>query len=131
MDSEMKYRSDASKHNDALFDRFYEDFENNALPAIPEPTDLELEAARAERESKLSSTYRSADSVDIYKLEVNNSIPVEVEIWVDKIFKIYFGELMPLLGLVHQCDRVREELYNYKGYTWYTYSELYPDVLFD
>ena len=64
-------------------------------------------------------------------LQANYDIPVEIDIWVDKVFSYYFDDLKLMLGLYRRCDGARKELYKHKGYTWYSISELYPTVEFD
>ena len=61
----------------------------------------------------------------------NNSIPIEVEIWVDKIFDMYFKDLFPEFGQVHKCYAIRKKLYKYKGYTCYSFIDVHPGVRVD
>ena len=119
------------EYDTALFDRFYRDLENNALPVIPDPTQAEIQAYKATRMSLKFDCGPLSDSVDPEKLEENHSIPVEVDIWVDKVFNSYFADLKPMMGLVHRCQGAKKLLYKYKGYTWHSISELYPTVDFD
>ena len=117
------------EYDDALFARFYRDLRSNALPTIPEPTQKEITKYKNKRKEMASN--RLNDSTNIEALKSNYSIPVEIDIWVDKVFAYYFDDLIPYLGLVHSCQGAKRELYKYKGYTWYTLSELHPFIMFD
>ncbi len=72
-----------------------------------------------------------SDDVNVNFLMENMAIPVEVVIWVDKVYEHYFDNLMPMMGLVHWCEGARKALYTYRGNKWHTISELYPLVHFD
>lgn len=115
------------EYNQALFARFDHDMKNNTLPKIPEPTQAKI----AEYERSHRGHYFFLGNPDMNKLRVNESIPVKVSIWVDTVFNYYFDDLQPMLGLTHRCNSARKSLYKYKGYTWYTVSEINPGVMFD
>ena len=117
------------EHNDALYTRFYHDLHNEALPTVPEPTEKEIEEYKKEKEKLISKPF--FDNADMTKLQANHSIPIEIDIWVDKIFKYYFADLEPVLGGIHGCNGARKDLYKLKGYTWYSNSKLSPHVIFD
>ncbi len=118
-------------YNNILFDKFYHDLNNNKLPKIPNPTKKEIMKYTQMKNESLKKAESSSESVDMSKLLENNSIPVEVDIWVDKVYNYYFNSLKHMLGMFRWCDGARKALYQYKGYTWYTASELYPDIIFD
>ena len=119
------------EYNSALFDTFHHDLQNNLLPEIPDPTQSEIMNYTQERNEKLSHIESESGLVNMKSLMENNAIPVEVEIWVDKVYSYYFNELKPLLGMVHWCQGAKKQLYMYRGYTWHTIDELYPDIIFD
>ncbi len=129
--SDKKTASGPYEYNSALFQQFYHDLENNTLPEIPDPTQTEIMNYTQKRRELLTRKNSLSNSIDVNLLLENNAIPVEVEIWVEKVFCHYFDRLTPVLGLVHWCERARKALYKYKGYTWHTISELHPNVLFD
>ena len=104
------------QENSALFERFNKDLKNNALPIIPKPTFSEIVAYKVKRAESFDSNFLTGVS-DMKKQNRNNSIPIEAEIWVDKVFKIYFDDLIPMSGLVHWCDGAKKDLYKYLGYT--------------
>ena len=114
------------EYDKILFEKFYRDLDNNTLPEISDPTQAEIKEYTLKRYSRTSQL-----DVDEALLQENNSIPVEVAIWVEKVFDYYFSDLKPLMGLVHWCEGAKKKLYEYKGYTWHTIAELYPDVCFD
>ena len=117
--------------NSLLFGRFYRDLERNTLPVIPRPTASEIEDYKIKKEKRCSKSDNFYKYLDWGKAEANNSIPIEVEIWVDKIFDIYFKDLFPVFGQVHKCYAIRKKLYRYKGYNWYSFRELHPGVRVD
>lgn len=119
------------EHNTALFDRFYNDLKNDALPEVSGPKQSEIKQYTEKRNQSLPADDPLAGSLSRNLMQENNSIPVEVDIWVDKVYNHYFADLKPMMGLVHMCEGARKELYKYKGYTWHTISELYPTVHFD
>ena len=118
-------------YDTALFDQFYNDLKQNALPEIPNPTQTEIMEYTRERDEMMKKKNSISDDVNVNFLMENMAIPVEVEIWVDKVYKHYFDKLMPMMGLVHWCEGARKALYTYRGYKWHTISELYPLVHFD
>lgn len=123
--------SNPHEHNSALFERFYRDLENNALPEIPSPTQAEIIDYTRRRAESLTAEGPISDSFDRNLLQENHSIPVEVDIWVDKVYSYYFSNLISVLGLVVSCEGARGSLYKYRGYNWHSIFELYPTVLFD
>ena len=127
----IKDALDPYEYNTVLFDKFYHDLNNNKLPKIPNPTKAEIREYIRRKNESLKKEESSSDSVDMSKLLENNSIPVEVDIWVDKVYDYYFRSLEPMLGMVHWCEGARKALYRHKGYTWHTISELYPYIIFD
>ena len=123
--------SNPYEYDKTMFSKFYHDLENNALPEIPDPTQNEIMDYTRKRTERLTKKCLLSDDVNEAFLQENNSIPVNVDIWVDKVYSHYFDNLMPMLGLVHWCEGARKALYKYKGYTWHTINELYPTILFD
>ena len=119
-------------YNSAIFERFYKDLENNTLPKIQAPKRAEIEKYTKEREQRSAKENRiETDFVDERKIQANQAIPVDVEIWVDKVYDHYFKKLKPMMGLVHGCGEARKALYKYQGYDWYDITEIYPLVHFD
>ena len=117
--------------NMALFRRFEEDLRNDKLPVVSNPTLIEILSYTLKRRIVLRKKEFLSDALDKKKLRSNFAIPVEVDIWVDKVYSYYFDTLIPVMGLIHFCESSRAELYKYKGYSWYTVEELYPTVYFD
>ena len=117
-------------HNEELFAKFYANLKNGTLPTIPTPTFFEVLRYKRKRKKQIKGN-SPFEGIDRDKLLANHAIPVEVEIWVDKVFDYYFESLIPMLGLVHWCQGAKKALYKYRGYDWYTMMELYPDVYFD
>ncbi len=126
-----KKDADPHEHNSALFERFYHDLENGTLPQIPDPTEAEIAEYTRKKDKRLSKDDPLFSAANMTKLLENHSIPVEADIWADKVFEHYFDDLIPVLGLVYQSEAARRDLYRYKGYTWHTIIELYPAVIFD
>lgn len=115
-------------YNHYLCHVFFRDLKRNKLPCIPEPSKDEISEymkKNCRRESNLSSYG------DISRIESNASIPIEIKIWVDKIYDYYFYDLVPILGMAHLSQGAIKALYDHKGYKWYTFSECYPGVIFD
>ena len=117
------------EYNTKLLEKLYEDLKNDNLPDIQDSTMEEIE--KYKREKRERSNHLISPNVDEEKMQSNLSIPAEVDMWVDKIFEYYLGDWKPMLGGVHPCNGARKALYRYKGYNWYSISELYPTVIFD
>ncbi len=120
-----------NEFNAILFERFSRDFERHAFPAVPRPTAEEIEAYKKQREERASENSRFYSNLDFEKLEIKNKIPIEVEIWVDKVYNMYLGDLFPMFGQAHRCFAARKRLYKYRGFTWYNFAELHPGVMVD
>lgn len=121
--------------NSALFEQFRHDLENNMLPEIPNPTKFEIIYYAFQRHYALKKCLTEKDSLsnvlDQDLLRENNAIPIEVEIWVNKVYDYYFSSMLPMFGMIHFSEGARKQLYKYKGYNWHTISELHPGVRFD
>ncbi len=113
------------EYNQKKFKKFYDDLNKDNLPSFPKPTEKEIRKYMEKREEVLMRFNENE------KVIQNNSIPVEVCIWVDKVYNYYLSDLKPLLGMVHGCENARKELYQYKGYIWFTASECHPEIDFD
>ena len=120
-----------AEYNNSLFDRFYNDLRNDQLPMIPSPTQAEIMEYNRKREARLSRISAPATEETWYdpeKIKANESIPIEVVIWVDKVYKYYFDSLRRQLGVIHGCEGARASLYRYKGYRYYTISQTHPHI---
>lgn len=129
-----EYGQSIAEYNSALFDWFYNDLRNNQLPTIPSPTQAEIIEYNREREARLSKISAPATEETWYdpeKIKANESIPIEIVIWVDKVYNYYFESLRQQLGVIYGCDGARASLYEYKGYHYYTVSETHPHVYVD
>ena len=118
-----------AEYNRSLFDRFYNDLKNNQLPTIPSPTQTEIKEYSRKREARLSRISAPATEETWYdpeKIKANESIPIEIVIWVDKVYDYYFDSLRQQLGVIHRCQSARASLYRYKGYRYYTISQTHP-----
>lgn len=115
----------ALEYNQKKFDKFYDDLNKDTLPNIPEPTEEEIRKYMEKCEKEL---LRFKDNEKVIQ---NNSIPIEVCIWVDKVYDYYLSDLKHQFGVIHRCEAARKNLYQYKGYTWYTISECHPEIIFD
>ena len=123
-----------AEYNRSLFDWFYNDLRNDQLPTIPSPTQAEIMEYRREREARLSRISAPATEEKWYdpeKIKANESIPIEIVIWVDKVYNYYFESLRRQFGVIHWCDGARASLYRHKGYHYYTVSETHPHVYVD
>ncbi len=126
----------AFDYNCALFEEFNNDLKKGSFPRVPKASKSEMIEYEKRREEDLHFLDQCLSAGEISKLSYekeksNQEIPVEIEIWVEKIYSHYFSELKPMLGEVHWCEGAKKQLYEYKGYTWYTISEIYPDICFD
>ena len=75
-------------------------------------------------------------------LNANNSIPAETDIWVDKCVAYYFphgairndSRMITKTGdaSTYYLDpkKVLYPLYKYRGYTWYTWKEIYSFIIY-
>lgn len=75
-------------------------------------------------------------------LETNNSIPAETDIWVEKCLAYYFphGVILndswmitkPGDEFTYYLDprKVIKPLYKYRGYTWYTWKEIFKYIIY-
>ena len=122
---------DPFEFDKALFDQFYHDLKNNKLPKVSKPRRSEIEKYTQRKTERLAKRKPSTDSTIEDLWSENNSIPVEIDIWVDKVYEHYFADLKPMRGLIHWCEGARRALYKYKGYTWHTISELNPGTYLD
>ena len=120
--------------------QLYQDLEDNKLPKISEPTDEEINECNLRREEFIAHLYTrlhqspnhmGTAEKTIEMAKSNREIPTEVEIWVEKMINKYMENTTPMLGLVHCVDSAKKKLYAYRGYNWYSASELYPNVTFD
>ena len=123
----------AYKHNSRLFHEFYKDMDRNSLPHFHDPTKEEIDKYIEEKERKMMTmkTGTMSDNLIKERLNLNYRIPVEVDIWVDKVFEHYFHDLELMRGLVHWTEDARKRLYKCKGYKWYAIDELFEGVIFD
>ena len=122
--------------NEALFELFYADLERGTLAQVPEPTPEERAACLQEREEILSRLFpQGVENVPMTRSMrmnlANEQIPIDVVLRVEKTFDHYFRNLKPLLGMVHQCQRAKQRLYEALGYQWYTTADIYPGLLID
>ena len=123
----------AYKHNRRLFHKFYKDMDRNYLPHFHDPTKEERDKYGKEKEKKMMKLKNGSLSDNLIedRLYSNYRIPIEIDIWVDKVFEYYFHNLEPMRGLVHWTEGARKRLYESKGYKWYGIDELHVDVIFD
>lgn len=117
--------------NAAVFEAFYEDLQNDNLPEIPDPTQEEIEEYTRKREERPNGSDRSAQYMRSGFSGENSSIPVEVEIWVDKVCDYYFHDLVSVLGLVHRCEDAKQALYKSRGYHYYRLRDRNSGVCVD
>lgn len=128
-------------HNQLLFDKLNRAIEADDLPDMPEPSNLEIAACEERRHETLARAQAAYDAEEehepwgeIYtlkRIQANQAIPVEVELWVDAVCKHYLHSAKPMMGLVNWEQGVRKRLYAMRGYEWYTISEIYPLAHFD
>ena len=121
------------RHNSKLFDKFSKDIDRNSLPHFRDPTKEEIDKYSKEKEKEMMTmkTGSLSDNLVEDRLYSNYRIPIEVDIWVDKVFEHYFHNLKPMLGLVHWTEEAKKRLYKSKGYDWYGIEELHVGVMFD
>lgn len=115
---------DPLEHNEKLFERFWDDLQNDKLHIIK---DREIK-----KYIKLYNQHKENVDPNINeKQRANLDIPVEIRIWVDRVYHYYFHDLQPLIGGVHGTESVIKALYRYKGYNYYTIQECHPEIIFD
>lgn len=125
------FMKSSNDYNAAVFEAFYEDLKNDNLPIILDPTPEEIEEYTRKREEKPDGNGRYAKYLGSGFSKKNSSIPVEVEIWVDKVCDCYFHDLVSVLGLVHQIEDAKQALYKSKGYHYYRLRDLNSGVCVD
>lgn len=118
-------------YNHRLYDRFERDLRRHALPRFPDPTPAQIAKRMRERQENAQKQCVGMTNEAYAKLLTNLAIPVEVDIWVDKVIDHYFDKFRTVMGMGGMTAAARAQLYKYRGYTWYSYQELHPDVIFD
>ena len=91
------------------------------MPHFHDPTKEERDKYGKEKEKKMMKLKNGSLSDNLIedRLYSNYRIPIEIDIWVDKVFEYYFHNLEPMRGLVHWTEGARKRLYESKGYKWY------------
>ena len=121
----------SQEYNRFLLRQVKKDLEMNHLPVFPKPGADEIrdyERSRAEKLREIDN-YQNPDAKK--KALANQFIPIEDEIWVDKVVSFYLAGYARHIGSVHIYDAVRKELYKKRGYDWYARSEIFPKIHFD
>ncbi len=122
-------------HNQTLITRLFNDIENGTLCEITEITNEEIEELRVYRNNiKLDSpeyqeSYYAKDVKEM--LENNLLIPIEIEAWVNKVVDFYLKDGIPMMGMCHSIWKAKKQLFDYKGYKWYSPVDLEPGTMFD
>jgi hypothetical protein len=128
-------------HNQKLYDALYRDIETDALPAVPQPSKRQVAECEKDRRDLLQQLQEQLAAEEdpqpwgvtysLNRVQTNQEIPVEVELWVKAICEHYLHDAVPMFGMVHWEQGTRKRLYESRGYTWYTISEIYPTTDFD
>jgi hypothetical protein len=122
-------------HNLTLITKLFRDIENSTLCEIAEITNEEIEVVRAYRNKikpdspKYQEPYYAKDVKQM--LEKNLLIPIEVEVWVNKVIDFYLKDATPVMGMCHSIWKAKKQLFDYKGYEWYSPKDLEPGTMFD
>lgn len=128
-------------HNQRLFEKFDKDIETGNLPKVHQPTKrqiAECEERRREQLKRVQAEYDAEEehepwgvTYSLTRIQANQEIPVDVELWVDAVCDHYLKRAEPMMGMVHWEKGVRKRLYASRGYEWYSIQEIYPLIHFD
>lgn len=131
---------------------FERDFKSHNLPDFGLPSAKEVLAKKKEKLSLYSKkglqdhihlpNRKMLTEECIKMLDTNNSIPAEIDIWVEKCFSYYFphGAILNDSWMITKTGdastyyldprKVLKPLYKYRGYTWYTWKEIYSFIIY-
>lgn len=128
-------------HNQLLFDKLNRDIEAGLLPEVRTPSQEQVAACEESRRKTLERAQAQYDAEEVHeewgavyslkRIQANQQIPVDIELWVEAICEHYLHDTVPMMGLVHWDQSVRKRLYESRGYQWYTIEEIYPMTHFD
>lgn len=128
-------------HNQRLFQRLNHDIETGKLPTMHKPSRRDMAKCEQRRREELERAQAAYDAEDTHepwgaaysleRIQANQHIPVEVELWVEAVCDRYLRSAKPMMGLVHWKQDVRKRLYETRGYEWYAITEIYPMITFD
>lgn len=128
-------------HNERLFEKLDRDIEAGALPKMRKPSKREIDACEKRRCEVLERAQAEYDAesehepwgatYSLERIQANQEIPIDVELWVEAVCERYLHGVKPMMGLVHWEEGVRKRLYASRGYTWYPITEIYPLIHFD
>ncbi len=131
---------------------FERDLKSHSLPDFEQPSVKEVMAKKKEKsllyskkelQNHIQLQSRNMVTEECVKLlDTNNSIPAEIDIWVEKCLSYYFPH-----GAIHNDSwmitkpgdastyyldprKVIKPLYKYKGYTWYTWKEIFKYIIY-
>ena len=134
------------------WEAFERDLKGHNLPDFGQPSAKEVMAKKKEKQSLYSKkelrnhihlpSIKMLTEECVKMLDNNNGIPAETDIWVEKCFAYYFphGALLydawmitkPGDEFTYYLDpaKVMKPLYKYRGYTWYTWKEIYKYIIY-
>jgi len=128
-------------HNQLLFEKLNHDIEAGTLPEVRKPSQREIATCEKKRREVLEHAQAEYDAEEehepwgatysLTRIQTNQEIPVDVELWVEAVCERYLDDVKPMMGLVHWENDVRKRLYDSRGYTWYPITEIYPLIHFD
>lgn len=127
--------------NKKLFEKLERDIETGNLPEVHQPSQRQIAACEERRQEQLKRVQAEYDAEEehepwgvtysLTRIQANQEIPVEVELWVDAVCDHYLKNAEPMMGLVHWEKGARKRLYASRGYEWYSIQEIYPLIHFD
>ena len=127
--------------NQRLFEKLNRDIEAGTIHRVHTPTKQEIAACEKRRRETLARAQEQFDAetehepwgatYSLTRIQANQEIPIEVELWVDAVCDHYLKHAKPMMGMAHWESGVRKRLYASRGYEWHSIQEIYPLILFD
>lgn len=149
---ERLYKEGEIETYEQAWETFERDLNNHNLPDFGQPSVKEVMAKKKEKMSLYSKkelrnhihlpSMKMLTERCVEMLNANNSIPAETDIWVDKCVAYYFphgairndSRMITKTGdaSTYYLDpkKVLYPLYKYRGYTWYTWKEIYSFIIY-
>ena len=146
------YKDGEVETYEVAWEAFERDLKNHNLPDFGQPSVKEVMAKKKEK-SSLYSKKELQNHINLPSrkmiteecsrmLDANNGIPAEIDIWVEKCIAYYFphGAILNDSRMVTKTGdsstyyldpkKVLKPLYKYRGYTWYTWKEIYAYIIY-